>query len=278
MVIWNRPRWSSVKGSVTPEKKPNGTPERPQDSSPLSDPPPSSLIDLTPDASNGPGAQLHTSLSQSVGDPVVEICVPAQSFESTESAGPPSSSTSFPASQRIVKEGKEVVISSDGEESDSSLEDPSVFLAPKSQTGKSEPSPKPKPILSRAPAPKKYKNSIASIFQSAEADEKSRQKLREADEELARLRETHNSIAGPASLPESALASAFDDGEEENVARLKAAVQRLEALDQDRTWQFFDQNQAPSSELEFPRHLISPGSNIAALRGWSTSSVLIAPN
>lgn len=271
MSFWNRPAWSSVRGSATPEKKSHDNHERPQDSSPLSDPPHSSLIDLAADVGNGPGAQLHTSLSQSVGDPIVEIPAPTESFQSTESAGPPSSSASFPASQRILKEGKEVVISSDGEESDSSLEDPSVFLAPKLLPKKSDPSPKvkPNPDLSRPPAPKKYANTIASIFQSAEADEKSRQKLREVEEELSRVRGARDSIGGPKGFQESALTSAFGDGEDENGDRRKAAVQRLEALDQDRTWHFFDPNQIPSVVLEFPRDLISPGSNIAALRGSS---------
>ncbi|KAJ5180014.1 hypothetical protein N7492_003224 [Penicillium capsulatum] len=275
MNIWNRPAWSNI-GRATPEKKAQETHDEPRDSSPLSDPPPSSFADPTPDVVSGPDAQLHKSLSKSVGGPTVEIAVPAECFQSTESAGPPSSNTSFPALQRILKEGKEVVISSDGEESDSSLEDPSVFFAPGLQSQKTNPKSTDKPIVNRPPVPQKYSNSITAIFESTEAAVQKRQELQQVQDELSRVKATLGSIGGQNSpsdkdagvrdLQESALTSAFGDDEDETVARRKAAVQRLEALDQDRSWQFFDQNQAPSYILEFPRDLISPGSNIAALR------------
>lgn len=281
MSFWNRPAWSSIKESTTPEKKRSfNAHEQPSDSSPLTDPPPSSVVDLTSDVTRDPSSQLSESLVQSVGNSGPEAPAPDGSFQSIDSAAPPSSLTeSFPASQRIVKGGKEVVISSDGDETDSSLEDPAVLFAPKNQPKKPEPTQTNKPPPSHSYAPKKYKNSIASLADSAKKEGKFKQDLQAAEEDLQKFKASLSpggKQAGATKHQQEALvASTFGDGEDENSiasSRIIGAVRRTEALEYDRTWRFLDQNQTPTAKPEFPRDIISPGSNIAALRGWSIRS------
>lgn len=276
MSFWNRPAWSSIKESATPEKKHGcNAHERPSDSSPLTDPPPSSVVDLTSDVTRDPGSQLTESLVQSVGDSGPDAPAPEGSFQIIDSAAPPSSLTeSFPASQRIFKGGKEVVISSDGDETDSSLEDPAVLFAPKNQPKKPEPAQTIKPPPSHNYAPKKYKNSIAALAASARKEGKFKEDLQAAEEDLQKFKSTlspgENQPGATKHLQEAMLVSAFGDGEDENgieSSRIIGAVRRTEALEYDRAWRFLDQNQTPTAKPEFPRDLISPGSNIAALRG-----------
>lgn len=269
----------------TPEKKRQGPPPKQLSqapsapSSPLSDPPPSSRTNLTWDDQDEPGSQLDASLLQSIRDKDPPSFAPEQSFQSTGSAAPPSSLGSFVASQRIVKDGKEVVISSDGEDTDSiaSLDDADLLLGPKFRQQKQETKPirVNKAYLQKPSASKTYKNSLDSLVHAAINDQ-------ETEANVAKIRavfEPNDSraVSGQDAgtkkkkdIQETALTSALKDPEDENhFRRLMDAVRRTEALDQDRVWHFFDQVQMTPAASVFPRDLFAPDSHLSALRGWS---------
>jgi hypothetical protein len=67
------------------------------------------------------------------------------------------------------------------------------------------------------------------------------------------------------------LASALggDSDEGPGLQRLIDAVRRTEALEQNRTWRFFDHDQMTPATPNFPIELFPPGSPLAGLRGCS---------
>jgi hypothetical protein len=208
-------------------------------------------------------------------DSKTEPSAPDQSV--TESIPLPSSlNSSFNPSQRILKDGKEVVISSDGDDTDSisSLEDPDVLFAPKNiPKNAAPPPPNPyqpnKALLAQLSAPRKYKFNLDSLVHDAVDDDEI-----EANVAKARAHLQQNGVQGGAGaskkgLNEGVLASALggdsDDGP--SLQRLMDAVRRTEALEQSRNWQFFDQGQLTPSTPHFPFELFPPGSPLAGLRG-----------
>ncbi|CEJ59778.1 hypothetical protein PMG11_08387 [Penicillium brasilianum] len=250
-------------------------------SSPLSEPPQSSItIDLTHDT-NGqieedtPTVAQHDIPSlRSIHDSRPEPSPPDQSV--TESIPLPSSlNSSFNPSQRILKDGKEVVISSDGDDTDSisSLEDPDVLFAPRNKPRNAAPPP-PNPyqpnkaLLAQLSAPRKYRFNLDSLVHDAVDDDET-----EANVAKARARLQQNGVQGGAGaskkgLNEGVLAIALggdsDDGP--GLQRLMDAVRRTEALEQSRNWRFFDQGQLTPSTPNFPFELFPPGSPLAGLR------------
>ena len=200
---------------------------------------------------------------------------------------PPSSlSESLPASQRIFKGGKEIVISSDGEdtESVSSLDDPDTLFAPKPKQPQNVREAKGfqsnKALLDQLSAPKRYKNTIDSLVHAAVDDH-------EIEANVAKARATLSAppsgqstpgprgLGAPKSFHESILTSALGDDEEQEgtgLRRLLDAVRRTEALDQDRAWRFFAQTPKTPTVLEFPVHLFPPTSHLAILRGLLSCS------
>ncbi|KAJ5263176.1 hypothetical protein N7478_010781, partial [Penicillium angulare] len=268
-------------GSLTPEKKGYQSPPRlSSQSSPLTNPP-SSFIGLASEPSNEPDTTpkppiFHDEVEEiSKLTPSEHTPTPttseqnSQSFACTDEAPPSSLSASSQTTQRIIKGGKEVVISSDGEDtdSDSSLgEDPvSLFKRKFKPTAKTTApkavSPPPKLIST---IPKKYKNTLDSLVYEAVDDN-------ETDETVAKLKARfakapQNGVQqGTVGFHEEMLTSVLGEdkeGEEGGgVRRLIDAVRRTEALDQDKTWRFLDQTQTKPIVEEFPKDLFPPNQN-----------------
>lgn len=262
--FFNRPKFANLNQHLTPEKI--RCQPRDSQSSPLTEPR-SSFIDLTTE-DDGPGDQLKSSLSQSVDDRA-STPTPTQSFQgiqSTDEALP---------SQRIIKGGKEVVISSDGEESDS---DSSVF-DPALLFGKAGERPDPPKFLS-APrhittTPKKYRNNIDSLVHEAVDDDEMEANFAKEKAALDALRDATPKIPGTggnAGLHEDMLTSVLgENGDDDSVGarRLMDAVRRTDALNLDKFWRFLNKPQAAAVVVDFPGNLFTPGSHLAALRGLS---------
>ncbi|KAJ5409093.1 hypothetical protein N7509_002976 [Penicillium cosmopolitanum] len=282
--IFKPPPFARTPTGLTPEKKRVS-------SSPLSDPPPSSFqgfstptptpIPDTPasDTPNGPGAQLHASLSRTLFDSPPKPSVREESFQSIDSTVPPSTLDS--SSQRIIKGGKEIVISSDGEDTDSisDLDDPSTLFSstPKAEAKKeptvSKPTRSGKSHLAHLTAQKRYKNSLDDIVHDAVDDNEMEAKVAEVKASLARSNgeraASKHARDSTAFISEGMLASVLGDAQDEDgpgLQRLLNAVRRTEALDQGRAWRFFDQAPTTPARLEFPKDHFPPGSNLAALR------------
>lgn len=264
--------------------------DEPRASSPLPEPPRSSLtVELTQDDNEkveegvSTAAQVDTSPMRSpvrsVSDKRPEPSAPAQSFESIPL--PSSLNGSFKASQRILKGGKEVVISSDGEDTDcaSDLEDPDVLFALDSKPKKAAlPPPKRyqpnKSLLAQLAKPKKYKYTIDALVHDAVDDNEMEAKVAKAKATFEQLQQTGADGGGGGStkgLNEGILASALGDDTDEGpgLQRLMDAVRRTEALEQNRTWRFFDDGQMTPATPNFPLELFPPSSALAGLRGCS---------
>ncbi|KAJ5166121.1 uncharacterized protein N7482_004902 [Penicillium canariense] len=292
--FFRRPSLSRVNQDFPPDLAQSDShgAHEPPTSSPLSEPPRSSItIDLTQDGDDGedgPDTQLSKPSLRSASDSrpesfALEAFAPDQSYlrADTESIGPPSSlSGSFNASQRIVKDGKEVVISSDGEDTDSvaSLEDPDALFAPKTK-------PKPKnaggpaakayqpdkALLAKLSAPKKYKHTIESLVHDAVDDNEMEANVAKARAAFVQSQQNGDQSGMGGSkkgLNEGMLVSAFgDDGDEgPSLRRLMEAVRRTEALEQDRAWRFFDQSQMTPATPDFLIELFPASSPLAGLR------------
>ncbi|KAK1145851.1 hypothetical protein N8T08_003797 [Aspergillus melleus] len=189
-------------------------------------------------------------------------------------------------SQRIVKNGKEVVISSDGEDTDSvgSLEAPEAlfmkFAKPSAVAAREEAdddvfaSPRLNHDLKSGrfgegrKAPKVYKNTMDTLVTRAVDDnetEASVAKLKAAFERDKAPRDA----AGDQSnhLDEGVLTSVLgeQDGEME-MRRLLDAVRRTEAFDLEKIWTFFDYGSGVAPVLEFPRDSVNPATFMSTLR------------
>ena len=207
-----------------------------------------------------------------------------QNSQNNESALPSSSQNeNFLTSQRIVKGGKEVVISSDGEETDSvsSLEDPDILFV---QKGKEPQNNAPKvhraiqpneALLAQLSAPKSYKNSIDSLVHDAVDDNEIEANVAKARALFATPTSSESNLGNgqvktKKGLHESLLTSAMgndDEKDESALRRLLDAVRRTDALDRDHVWRFFDPTAPIPAVLEFPTHLVEPGSGLSGLLG-----------
>lgn len=313
------PPWSRANKGQTPEPKP--CPPTQQSSSPPTFIDITSDADDDsgpgPDSDSDPEAQLDPDLSQSVAKNESTSVVPTSSYEPPRkpspapvsfavvvpsparaaSAVPSAPEQAFPhlpentnvvssfgstTSQRIVKNGKEVVISSDGEDTDSlaSLEDPDILFAPTAkQNNKNDPTKSKKTtgadkaLVAQLSKPKKYRNTIDSLVNDALDDDQIEENVAKVKAAFARVQASEKTVPGHEktrnALHEDMLASAFGVNEDEiGFKRLLDAVRRTEALDSDRVWHFLDRTQMTPAPLEFPTELFPPGSNMAALRGW----------
>ncbi|KAL2871566.1 uncharacterized protein BJX67DRAFT_377327 [Aspergillus lucknowensis] len=265
---------------------------------PVEDPTPTSpLTDLsqllpsdatTPETPDGPSSQLKRSLLRSTqytagNDP------PLQS--SFQSAG---TGLSFGSSQRVVRKGKDVVISSDGDESDStgSLEPPEELLSRYSgptttkggitadnevehessasgRTLRTRKSSKLRSVTHSKSAPPTYRNTLDDLVKQTVSDN-------DTEAGIAKLRASLNAESncesgpgsGSAKVHEGVLASALDGGTDESIGlqRLLDAVRRTEAFDLGKSWAFFDVQTPPPPPPDFPRECICPGTYLAVLR------------
>ncbi|BDD61590.1 hypothetical protein MAP00_006631 [Monascus purpureus] len=275
--------------------KPDETHEPPQ-SSPLTEP--SSLLSrpTVVDSLGNPDYPLSNSLLTPVkGSDKKKSTEPTSQGDDRERS---SLSRSFSVSQRIKKDGKEVVISSDGEETESlhSLEDPENLFMNATDTRDSQNKMHDistdkgmklrsrrikgmvdtnQPILPGISA-RKYKFTLDSLVTSAVDD-------REVEASVAELKATFEAttsqkhcdsllnndasgVGGRRRQLQKHLTSALDndDGGTE-LQRLYDAVQRTEAFDEEKTWSFFD-NSLGLPPPEFPRDTIAPGTYLAVLR------------
>ncbi|KAL1384320.1 hypothetical protein HDK64DRAFT_31114 [Phyllosticta capitalensis] len=173
---------------------------------------------------------------------------------------PPLSQTSTTSSRRVVKDGMEIVRTSDSEEeSDSSLEDLSVLLASRKRSAPAERPPsrpsvsppdngrkdynfrshakRPKKIEKLLPAPPKYKMSLAALAKQAGKERAAEEKTREtqaAMEELEKLLE--DSAHGE--LTEENMVQAVGNADKAKKAR--DALERTGAFERVEVWRFFD--------------------------------------
>lgn len=270
-----------------------------QPSSPLSDPP-----------SDLPS---HFPSSQQLSDPIVEPqtngstygsgspnrTVPSYNGDYTSFRRGSSLNTSFNSSQRIVKNGKEVVIDSDADSASSEeLEDADELL--KKFLGKaSSPSPKKIPVshdvkpntTSKLPNrkhhefrnfrakvgldEKKYKFSMESLVQRAVDDDEIEMNVAKAKALLDSQNQTTSTSvngsdtkSGASNLREDILASGLStDNPESDFNKLLNAVKRTEALEQEKSWLFFGDGPKKQETPEFPRDSILASSREAFLRG-----------
>ena len=266
------------------------SPSRVELSSPLAESNPSTSSD-TP--AENCGTHLKEPLLDSAGDKPAEKAS-RQTFKSARTTRDSSVGGSFSSSQRLVRDGIEIVTGTDSEETDSveSLEDvdellrrftcpkdnypekPSkgsstdtrVDLRPKCGKPQSKFSP------SETVVPK-YKNTLDRLVTEAVDDH-------ETEAGVAKLKaaiEAENSWNGADARPdgrqerklrEDMLAAALGDMDDElGLERLLDAVRRTEAFEQEKSWLFFDHEADVPPPREFPRDAISPGTPLAGLRG-----------
>ncbi|PWY83527.1 hypothetical protein BO70DRAFT_290805 [Aspergillus heteromorphus CBS 117.55] len=249
--------------------------------------------DSSPQRPKGQRSQLNAPLSsQPIGDTTGNQEL-QHSFFSTDD---PSPGTSF-SSHRVVKKGKEVVISSDGEDTDSisSLEAPedifTKFIKPgasasKRSTDSDSPGPgmnlrgrgstRSRGSIRLSQTLPKYRHTLDSLVVKTVDDnetEASIAKLKAAfEKEALREAEKKNALAHGSNLKstrlhEGVLASALgDDDDELGLQRLLDAVRRTEALDLEKTWHFFDNESELPPALDFPTTSIKPGTQLFGLR------------
>ncbi|CAG8918404.1 unnamed protein product [Penicillium salamii] len=223
------------------------------ESSPLSEPPSSFVYDdLLPASEQDADAQLKAALQLSARE-----SAPAPSFnDSFQSIETEATGTS----QRIIKNGKQTVISSDGEETDSdcSLEDVGSLFP---RVAKNKASTPLKPVCS----PKKWKYNLDSLVHEAVDDNEIEATV---DRYRANLAETPKAPVPPGNkLDESMLLKAIgqkEDGPQPH--RVLGAIRRTNALDYDRNWLFFDPTQELPPAPEFP-HVCPAGSKLEILNG-----------
>ncbi|GAQ03840.1 hypothetical protein ALT_1161 [Aspergillus lentulus] len=293
--FFKRPAFSLSKQDIHSDSKPSEALTAALQSSPLTEPSSSFLANSdSPQTSDGLASQLKESLLSSVQDTSPKR-TPQQSFQSSNGTvvGDPSSGLSFNSSQRIVKNGKEVVISSDGEDTDSiasfeQLEDPLLMLMKPNPTAASEMREAENSIgdsemalrsqrlkdtkkSSNAKSSKvtvpQYKFSLDDLVTQAVDDN-------ETEATIARLKavredESSSKPDTPPSrhLNEGMLTSALGDQDDElGLQRLLDAVRRTEALDIEKFWSFFKYEAKALPALEFPQESIAPGTYLAVLR------------
>lgn len=259
---------------------------RTESSSSLAENTPSGYSDTPTDS---PGNQLKESLLDSAEE-LLEEKRPYQSFQSARTAGDSSVGGSFNSSQRLVKDGKEIVTGTDGEDTDSveSLEDVDDLLKrfthPKNEAPE-EPSfadsrmnlrsrngaTKSKSSLSKATVPD-YKNTLEMLVTEAVDDNETEAGVAKAKAAMEIENSRNRVEAKPGckggELHEDMLTSALGDKDDElGLSRLLDAVRRTEAFEQEKSWLFFDHETGIPPVREFPRDAVAPGSHSSGLRG-----------
>lgn len=219
----------------------------------------------------------------------------------------PSSSlnASFNSSQRIVKNGKEVVIDTDAESASSEeLEDVDELLnkflgrAPSSPAPRKIPESRDLKTRTASTKPpnrkqhefrnfrakvgldeKKYKFSLESLVQRSVDDDEIETNVAKAKAILEAQNHTiptTNGLkdkSGRSNLREDILASGLSsDNTGSDFKRLLDAVKRTEALEQEKSWLFFGDSSKKQDVPEFPRDSILASSREAFLRGRTTFS------
>jgi hypothetical protein len=269
-----------------------------QPSSPLSDPP-SDLPSHFPSSQQLPDPVEPQTNSNAHGSGSPHRTVPSYNGDYTSFRPSSSLNTSFNSSQRIVKNGKEIVIDSEAESASSEeLEDPDELL--KRFLGKaSSPTPKKLPesrdvkpnTTSKLPNrkrhefrsfrakvgldEKKYKFSLESLVQRSVDDDEIEMNVAKAkaiidsqNQKISASVNGSNTRSGLSNLREDILASGLStDNSDSDFKRLLNAVKRTEALEQGKSWLFFGDSSKKQELLKFPRDSILASSREAFLRG-----------
>ncbi|KAJ9210919.1 hypothetical protein DTO166G4_7505 [Paecilomyces variotii] len=269
-------------------------------SSPLSDPPSSLLLKSSPSQSSGsgPDSQLKRSLIRSIPQPANGDDTGQQASRSASAAPDSFMNGSFDSSQRIVKNGREIVTNSDGEDTDSiaSLESPEDFFnklsAPtepkedaetmnkdgtrnlRSTRGQLKRNTMDNFFAQKIPTPK-YKHTLDTLVTDAVDDDETEAgvaKIKSAFDSSKKASRASDSLAAHdgdrnMGIHEDVLASAVGEGDDKpGLQRLLDAVRRTEAFDQEKIWSFFEKEIPIPSPPKFPRDSILPGTRQAALR------------
>ena len=269
--FFNRPAFAPNRE----RKKRNRPSQEASSSSPLTEPPPSSLVDLTSESFGEKASGVDTTETRAASPTPLQKS--SESFPSTNEAPLSSLNGSFLSSQRKVKDGKERVISSDGEdtESDGSFDggDPALQYAHLLK-------PREPPVVSAwkpiSMSPQKGKFSIDSLVSQAVEDQKAEAEIIQLRANFGHTPPKHDRKRGSDKknhLREEMLTSALGDKDDDGgreARRVIDAVRRTEALDQDKDWHFLDQTRtATAVPPEFPKHLFPPSSYLGVLRGMS---------
>lgn len=182
------------------------------------------------------------------------------------------------SSQRVVKNGEVMIKNSDDEsDSDSSLDDLNELLLREGRKPRGEPSyPEPEvsalplnrntedgrrmstrrrtksdkvaaPLISALPVqPKKYKFNLESLARQRKQEEASVEDIARANAMLKSLEQQEASASGAAPTKGPVDAMFIDivmknNGDEDDIGRLKAAIRRTEPLHHGKSWSFFDE-------------------------------------
>lgn len=293
--FFRRPTFASADPDVpatttTSKNDPSAEEDNDRATSPLSEPPPSSsLARNAPELFSSSPVVDQQPHQQQVQNDLKEASKIQEQKEQKEDKAASARETSFgssTASHRTIKNGREVVTGSDGEESDSaaSLESPedlfAQILGPKTveddddkptrkKTSKSTLN-KNKSLQYSVP---KYKNTLEALVTEAVGDNETEAGIAQLRATLTKSEDTAAVAAANADtqgkpLHEDMLTSALgDQGDEQGYQRLLDAVRRTEVFEQDKTVSVFTHDAAPAPE--FPKSAVAPGTYLAVLRGWS---------
>jgi len=177
----------------------------------------------------------------------------------------PASQTVLTSSQRIVKDG-EIMIRNSDDESDDSLEDLDKLFGgdrdakrSSSQSNAQSPDPNEKlgmktrrkgvkgksagdPTSTLPLIPKKYKYSLEALGKQREQDEAARRDLNRARLLFESLEQRTASADGKSRVCDTDFIESImkEHGDEDDIGRLRNAIYRTEALEQGKSWSFFD--------------------------------------
>ena len=234
---------------------------------------------ISPDVSGPSSPQISRSAS-----PALYSATQSTPDESASPYHPPiSSQPPLTASRRIIRNGEAMVRNSD-DESDASLEDiddlldegrPSGRSSPKAATGLPSPddetgherkrttrgASRSKNKTSQPPyalpiMPRKYKFSLEALLKQRKQDDASNDNIAKAKSMLHTYEQDRASTDLRKGIFDTGLMESVmrDHGDEDDVSKLKSAIQRTEALQFGKSWSFFDDapKNPPSPAPDFP--------------------------
>ncbi|KAL2842244.1 hypothetical protein BJY01DRAFT_5436 [Aspergillus pseudoustus] len=240
----------------------------------------------TPDTPGGPSAQLKRSLLRSTEETGSNDPAPQSSFQSVGTG------SSFGSSQRVFKKGREIVISSDGEESDTSAsfespEDLLSFIKPSAAkvrfTGdsgmdhdssasgrglRSRKTPNTRGVPLFKPASRPFKFSLNSLVEQAVSENETEAGIARLKASIKAESAQESESSNSKSVHEGILASALDNDMDNStgIQRLLDAVRRTEAFDLGKSWSFFELESPLPPPPDFPRDCVCSGTYLAILR------------
>lgn len=268
---------------------------------PLQPSPPSDLpLTLTPASPahsytslDLPGIQLRESLLASMKDSP-EDGTPQQSFQNARTMGDSSIGGSFNSLRRVMKSGEEVIMGSDGDDTDSigSLEDVESLImestVPKNDVAEKKELKNSSFIARTGPrfrynsktnifgipdiSVPKYKNTLDLLVSQTVEDRKTEESVARTkaayETEFPRTGGQAHEGQKASEVNEDMLRSAAGDMDDDyGLSRVVGAVQRTNGYDRPKLWSAFDNQAGIPDKPEFPRDAIVQESYLAILRG-----------